>query len=237
MRNAFFIWKREVLAYLQTPTAYAAMAVFLVIGGYFFSVFLINTQQADMRPFFGNMGLIMLFISPVLTMRLLAEETSQGTDEILFTQPITYTQAVLGKYLAAVTVFLIMLLISGVYPIILEYYGNPEWGVVMTGYLGFLLLGSTFLAVGLFTSSLTDSQMVAGIIGFAVLLLLWVVSWAADTIGGTVGSILRVMAVTEYYQDFRRGIIDTRNVLFYLSFIVGFLFLTGRMVEKRTWGS
>lgn len=237
MRNGFFIWRREVAAYLHTPMAYALMAGFLVIGGYFFSVFLVSSQQADMRPFFSNMSLILLFMAPILTMRLWAEESSHGTDEVLLTQPVTFTQAVLAKYLAAVAIFAIMLLITGLYPLILNYYGRPEWGVVITGYLGFMLLGGTFLAAGLFTSSLSDSQMVAGVVGFALLLLLWVISWAADALGGQLGEILKLLSVTEHYQDFHRGIIDTRNVIFYLSWIAGFNFFTIRMVEKRTWGN
>ncbi len=237
MRTAYYIWRREVFNYLYTPMAYVAAAVFLVIGGYFFSVLLFASQQADMRPYFSNMGLIMLFIAPLLTMRLLAEESSQGTDEVLFTQPVTITQVVLGKYAAAVTVFLMMMLSASVYPLILEYYGQPEWGVMLTGYLGFALLGASFLAVGLFASSLTDNQMIAALVGFALLLLLWIISWAADAVGGMAGQVLRLISVTEYYQDFRRGILDTTNIAFYLTFITGFVFLAGRFVDRRTWGS
>jgi len=235
MRETWAIFKRELGTYLLTPTAYAAMAGFLVIAGYFFSVSVLGTRMADMRGVMGNMSLVFLFIAPILTMRLLADEARQGTAELIFTSPVTITQVVVGKYLAALAVLLLLTGITFTYPAILELQGGPDWGPIWAGYLGFFLLAATFLAAGMFTSSLTDSQMVAGVLGFALLLLLWVISWAGDTLGPPLDGILRSLSVTEHFLDFRKGIIDTKHIVFYLSMIAGFLFLSVRVVESRNW--
>ena len=235
MTKVWYIFKREVKAYLYTPLAYALAAVFLVIGGYFFSVMLFSSQQADLRPFFGNMGLISAFLAPILTMRLLADEARQGTGELLFTSPLTIGQAVLGKFLAAVAVVVLILSVTLLYPGCLEYYGNPDWGPVASGYLGFVLMVGVFLAAGVFTSSLTDSQLIAGASGFALLLGLWIIGWAADSLGGTVGEVVEYLSVPQHFLDFRKGVVDTEHIVFYASLIIGFLFLAVQVMARKTW--
>jgi len=235
MSKIWSVLKRELKTYLYTPLAYALAAVFLVIGGYFFSIILLQSQLADLRPFFGNMGLITAFLAPVLTMRLLADEARQGTGELLFTSPLTITQAVVGKYLASVGVVILILAVTLFYPGLLEYYGNPDWGPVAAGYLGFVLMVGVFLAVGTFTSSLTDSQLIAGALGFALLLGLWVIGWAADAVAGPVGEVLSELSVPQHFLDFRKGIIDTEHIVFYLSLIAGFLFLAIQVMMRKTW--
>ncbi|MEW6046671.1 MAG: ABC transporter permease [Bacillota bacterium] len=231
----YYIFKRELRSYLVSPLAYAAGVVFLAISGYFFSVILLATRVADLRPYFLNLGVILLFVTPLLTMRLLPEERQNHTDELLMTLPATPAQVVVGKYLAAVGLYAGMLLLTALYPALLFWLSNPAPGPVLTSYLGALLLGGTFLAIGVFTSSLTDSQMVAGLLCFGFILLLWVINWLSFAAPGTAADVARQLAVFERFDDFTKGLIDSGHVLFYLSAIVLMLFLSVRSLERRTW--
>ena len=235
LAKTWFIFRREVAAYFLSPAAYAVMAVYLLICGYFFSVSLIASQAAEMRGALGNMGITFLFMAPILTMRLLAEERRQGTDELLLTSPLSVGAIVAGKYLAVTAVYALILTITGIYPVIISIFGDPDAGPIITGYIGLFLLGASFLAVGVFASSVTDNQMVAGVVGFGILLLLWIFSWAGDALANDLGRALQAVSILNRFDDFRKGILDLANVLFYLSYIFGFLFLAVRMVEKRRW--
>lgn len=231
----FYIFKRELKSYLVSPLAYAAGVVFLAISGYFFSVILLATRVADLRPFFLNLGVILLLVTPLLTMRSLAEERQNHTDELLLTLPATPAQVVVGKYLAALALYAGLLAITGIYPAILAWLSDPPAGPILTSYLGALLLGGTFFAIGTFTSSFTDSQMVAGISCFGLILLLWVVNWLSFAVTGPVAQVASHLAVFERFDDFTKGLLDSSHVLFYLSAIVFMLFLSVRNLERRTW--
>lgn len=235
MKKIWSVAKREFTSYLYTPMAYALMAGFLMITGYFFSMSVLGTRLAMVRPMLGNAGLVLVFLAPILTMRLLADEVQQNTAEVLFTTPVTTGQVVAGKFLGALGVVTIMMIIMLVFPLTLDQFGNPDWGVVLSGYLGFWLMAGGFLAAGLFTSSLTDSQLVAGVAGVALLLLLWVIDWAGSTLGEPFEAILARLSVTGNFVDFSRGIIDTQHIVFYLSMIIGFLFLSIRVLDSRQW--
>jgi len=235
MNKVWTIAKREVYCYLFTPTAYALMAAFLTVSGYFFAISVISSRYASVQSMLGNSGLIMVFVAPLLTMRLLADEANQGTEEMLFTNPVTTGQVVAGKFLGAAIILTVLILIMLIYPFVLDYYGNPDWGVTIAGYIGFWLMSNAFLAAGIFTSSLTDSQLVAGVSGVALLLLLWVIDWAGGALGPPMEDIFYHLSVTERFIDFNRGIIDTGNVSFYVCLIIGFLFLSVRVVDSRQW--
>lgn len=235
MRNLGTIWQREVGGYFRSPIAYVIIAAFLLLSGYFFSIILFATQAAAIDLLLGNLAVIFLFLAPALTMRTLAEERRLGTDEFLFTAPLTISEIVLGKYLAVLTVYAVMLGITGLYPIILAALGHPDPGPIFTGYLGLLLLGAAYLSVGLFASSLTENQVVAGVIGFALLLFLWLLDWVSDAVGGAWGRVVSAISLLDRFTDFQRGIIDSANLLFYVSLIFLFLFLTIRTVDKRRW--
>ncbi len=235
MKKIWAVTKREISTYLYTPTAYAVLAAFLVISGYFFSLSVLTTQSASVQSTLGNAGLIMVFMAPILTMRLLAEESNLGTSEVLFTTPVSIGQVVAGKFLGGFAIITLLIVLMMAYPLVLDYYGNPDWGVMLSGYLGFWLMAGAFLAAGIFTSSLTNSQMVAGVAGIALLMLLWVIDWAAQALGAPLEQILMPLSVTRHFADFNRGIIDTQSIIFYLSLIVGFLFLSGRVLESRQW--
>ena len=236
MNKIFAVAKREISTYLYTPMAYAAMAAFLVITGYFFSISVISTRVASVQSTLGNAGLILVFIAPILTMRLLADEARQGTSEILFTTPVNITQIVVGKFLGSLAILTLLVAIMMIYPFTLNYFGNPDWGIVLSGYLGFWLMAAAFLAAGIFTSSLTNSQMVAGVAGIALLMLLWVIDWAAQAVTHPMAQqVLQQLSITRAFVEVNRGIIDTRGIVFYLTLIVGFLFLSGRVLESRQW--
>lgn len=235
MRKIWAITRRELMTYVYTPMAYAIIAGFLMITGYFFSASLLGSRAASVQSMLGNAGLILVFVAPILTMRLLADEARQGTSEILFTTPVTIGQVVMGKFLGSLLLITGLLAIMLVYPFVIDRFGNPDWGIVLSGYFGFWLMATSFLAAGVFTSTLTDSQLVAGVSGVALLLLLWIIDWAAGTLGEPVGPILQRLSVTNYFVDFNRGIIDTANIVFYLSLTAGFLFLSTRMLESRRW--
>lgn len=233
MAGMWYVFSRELRSYLYSPLAYVVLAVFLAIGGYTFSVVLLATRVAELKGYFGNMGLVLVFLAPVLTMRLWAEEEQRGTAEFLLTAPVKLVHVLLGKYLAAAVVFLLGLALTLVYPLILSRFGDPDWGLVASGYLGFLLLGLTYLAVGLFASTLTGSQMVAGLIGFGLLLAFWIVGWLSEALGDKVGQVGQYLTALGHYEDFLKGVIDTGHLVYFGSFIVLFLLLAGECLKSR----
>ncbi len=235
MSKILSVAKKEFTSYLYTPMAYALMAGFLIISGYFFSVSVLGSRYASISPMLGNAGLIMVFVAPILTMRLLADEVGSGTAETLFTTPVTTGQVVTGKFLGAFGLVTLLILLMMIYPLALDYFGNPDWGATLAGFLGFWLMAGAFVAAGVFTSSLTDSQLVAGVSGVALLLLLWIIDWAGGALGEPVQSAVRHVSVTEHFTDFHRGIIDTQHIVFYLTMIVAFLFLSTRVLDSKQW--
>lgn len=235
MRKMWSVFKRELASYFISPMAYVMGAVFLLLSGYFFSIILLATHSASMQGVLGNMAVVFLFIAPVLTMRLLAEERKLGTDELIMTAPVSITSVVVGKYLAAVCTYLVYLTVTLIYPFILTRYGSPDMGPIYCGYLGMLLFGAGCLAVGLFASSLTDNQMVAGIIGFGLLLFLWILGWAGAVVTGPIGDTLANLSLLKRFDDFQKGILDLSSVLYYVSFIFVFLFFSARVIDSRRW--
>jgi ABC-2 type transport system permease protein len=168
-------------------------------------------------------------------MRTYAEERRSGTIELLLTSPLSDLQIILGKFLGAMGLFASMLALTLIHTAILFVYGNPDWKPIATGYLGLLLMGGSFLSLGLFISSLTRNQIVAGMITFSVFLLLWVINWVSTFVGPTAQTVLNYLSVTEHFDDFAKGIIDTKHVIYYLSFIAMGLFLTMKSVDSERW--
>lgn len=257
MVNIFPVFKREWKSYFISPIAYVVFGVFLALSGFFFSNILfyfnrlcmqyaqspyysgMNLNITDMvvGPLFHNMSIIILLVLPMLTMRLFSEEKRSGTIELLLTSPITDLEVVLGKYLAALVVYLMMLSSTLLYHIIMARVGEPDWGPVISGYVGLALMGASFLAVGLFTSSCTDNQIVAAVLSFGALLIFWVIGWSSDFVGATFGKILSYISIIGHTDDFIQGIYDTQHIVFYLSFIFFALFLTVRVLESSKWRS
>ncbi|MGH2367143.1 MAG: ABC transporter permease, partial [Chloroflexota bacterium] len=227
---------KELYSYLVSPMAYAVTAVFLLVNGLiFFFIVASPGATASLQPLLPTTAFLLLLIIPVLTMRLLAEEKSTGTVELLMTFPITDTQVVLGKYLATFVVYVLMLVPTLVYVAVVKAFGNSEWGPLVTAYLGLVLLGGAFIAVGMFSSSLARNQIVAGVVGIGLLLLLWVVGAAAGMLGSPLTSVVAYLSLNDHFYSFGQGVIDLKDVVFYLSFIAGALFLTVRVFESSRW--
>jgi ABC-2 type transport system permease protein len=229
------IAQRELRSYFVSPVAYVVGALFLLISGFLFSIILGQTSEASMRPLFGNFAVIFLFIVPALTMRLLAEEQRTGTLELLLTAPVRDVELVLGKFLGVLLLLLILLAITGVYPAILLLAGNPDRGPILAGYLGVFLQGAAFLAIGLFASSLTQNQIIAALLAFVILLLLWLAEALSQFTGGRIGDLFRFLSITRHFDEFPRGIVDSRHLIYFLSIIGASLFFTVLAVQARRW--
>ncbi len=256
MQNVLAIWQREMKSYFVSPIAYVVLTVFLFLSGFFFYSILTAVVQSTMmqgqfgqgaqpvdvpgivsRSFFGTMSVVLLFMIPMLTMGLFAEEKKRGTIELLLTTPVGNFQAMMGKYLASVTFLVIMFLTSGITISTLFIYGHPEWKPIMGGYLGLLLYGCALLAVGLFISTLTENQIVAVVITFGVILVLWLIESFSTTAQGVSKDVLSYLSVIGHLDDFIKGVVDTSHVIFYLTFAFVGLFLTYRSLESMRWKS
>jgi ABC-2 type transport system permease protein len=255
MRNIWIILQKELRSYFVSPVAYLLLTMFAVIFGYFFWVlvfyfdrsgleaqmrgqsFPMNINEQIIRPLLGNMSVIGLFFIPMITMRLFAEEKRTGTIELLATSPIHDYEIILGKWLAAVALYGCMLLFTGLNLLFLFRYGNPDWKPLLVGYLGWMLQAAGLLAVGTFISTLTRNQIIAGAATFGVCLLLWIFSWVSGMDGGAWARVLSYMSVTEHSESFAKGVIDTKDLIYYLSLIFLGLFLTSRSLESLRWRS
>jgi ABC-2 type transport system permease protein len=235
MNSVFAIAQRELKSYFASPVAYVVTALFLVMSGYLFSAILVQSQEASMRFIMQNLSVIFLFVMPFLTMRLLAEEQRTGTVEILLTNPVRDHEVVIGKFLGATVFFIVMLVFTLYYPFLLITYGNPDRGPIMSGYLGLLLQGMAFLGVGLFASSVTQNQIIAAVLTFTVLLVLWLAEAASNILGAPMRDILRYLSITSHFQDFPRGVIDTAHIVYFLSIVVASLFLATLSLQTRRW--
>jgi len=178
---------------------------------------------------------IILFVMPMITMRTYAEEKRSGTIELLLTSPLTDFQIIMGKFLGAVGLYALMMAVTLIHIAVLFIYGNPEWKPIVSGYLGLLLMGASFISIGLLISSLTKNQIVAGMVTFAVLLLLWTIGWMQDSAGPNMQKVLQALSITDRFDDFSKGVIDLKHVVYYLSFISFGLFLTAKSVDSERW--
>ena len=235
MKTVLTVARRELESYFASPIAYIVTAAFLVVTGYLFSLILFYSREASLRGIFANISVLVLIVSPALTMRRLAEEQRTGTIELLLTSPVRDVEVVIGKFLGSMGLALGMLALTLYYPLILFLYGSPERGHIVSGYLGVILLSAAFIAIGLFASSLTSNQIVAAVLTFMALLMLWLIGAAADIASPPVSDILRYMSVDRYYADFTRGVVDSKAVVFFASVVAVFLFAAVRSLEMRRW--
>ena len=254
MTNVLAIAHKELKGYFASPIAYIVIGFSAILYGWFFINLLyyfdrmsmqagagfggpqsVNVNESLISPLFLNVSVILLFTLPMITMRSYSEEKRSGTIELLLTSPLTDLQIVMGKFLGALGLYGAMLAVTLVHMAFLFAFGNPEWRPVATGYLGLLLMGGCFLSLGLFISSLTKNQIVAGMITFAVFLLFWVINWIASFTGPTMQNVLNYLSITEHLNDFARGVVDTKHLVYYVSFIAFSLFLTVRAVDSERW--
>jgi len=227
------IWKREVQAYFYQPIAYILIGFFFLISSIYFTFGTIASQVAEMNYLLSNIIFILTFVSPILTMRILTEDRKNGTEVLLVTSPVDVYKIVLGKFLASFTVFLVMLASTFIYLIIIYVLGGkPEIPMLIGGYIGFLLVGASYVAIGVFASSLTENQIVAAIISFAILLLINLIDPIASFVGGFTAKVLDIFSLLSRYSDLNSGILDITSIIYYLSFTAVFLFLTTRVLIK-----
>ena len=229
------IFRKELRVFFLSPLAYVFLSTFLFLGGLFFYFGVSVTGEASLRPLMGNLGVVLLFCIPMVTTRQLAEETRVGTVELLFTTPISLGAIILGKWLATVTLCAALLLLTGIYPIILGLYGEPDPGVILTSYLGLLVCCGAFSAAGLFTSSMARDQMVAGVTGILVLLPFWVASAAESMLPEGMAPVLQRLSFLEHMRGFAKGVLDTGDLAWFAVFTAFFLVLTWRSLESRRW--
>jgi len=245
MRKALTLGRRELAGYFFSPMAYVLGAgVLLVTAGIFFFGFeligikkiFVPGNEASLKPLFEAMAYIMVFAAPLLTMRLLSEEFDSGTIETLMTSPVTDSEVIIGKFLGVLGFYAALLAATGVFLVVMIAYGQPDVGVAVMGYVGMLLLGAAYLAVGIFTSTLTRYQLVAAIIAIAILAVLAILMQQLVVLGPAplsyVASRLNVMT---YFKDFARGVLDTRGLVFFLTVAGLFLFLSVKSLESRRW--
>jgi ABC-2 type transport system permease protein len=254
MRNVLAIAQKELKSYFASPIAYIVIGLFALFYGYFYAVYLqvflrdsmsmgqmgmnqqvMNVNQQMLRPVLQNVTVLLLFVLPAITMRTYAEERRAGTVELLFTSPVSDVQIVLGKFLGALALYAVMISVTLVHNGVLFFFGHPEWKPILTSYFGLLLLGASFLSVGLFISTLTTNQIVAYIATFSTFLMLWVIPWIGSFSTGWFTDITAYISVIDHFDDFTKGVIDTTHVIYYLSLITFGLFLTARSVDTERW--
>jgi ABC-2 type transport system permease protein len=258
MQSFYAIYRKEMGHYFVSPIAYIFIGIFLFLSAWFFNYFLsamiqqsftmemrgmqfgmppeIDVPGQVMRGFFGLLSTLVLFFTPILTMGVYAEERKRGTMELLMTSPVTETQIVLGKFLASLSLFVLMLLPTASYVIFMCLRSDPmpPWRMVFAGYAGVLLLGGSLLALGTFISSLTENQLIAAVLTFAAFLFVWVLDLGSNASGG-IGAVIQYLSVIRHYEDFTRGVIDTSALIYYFSFIALFIFLTVRSIDSMRW--
>jgi gliding motility-associated transport system permease protein len=255
MGNVIAIAQKELKSYFSSPIAYIVIGLWALLYGYFFVAILsffvrqsmqmsqfgmqgpqaMSVNQQLIRPLLQNVTILILFLMPMVTMRTYSEEKRSGTIELLLTSPVTDFQIIMGKFLGAMFLYAIMLAVTAIHIGLLFVYGQPEWKPIVTAYLGLLLLGGCFIALGLLISSLTSNQIVAGMVTFAVFLLLWVITWIGSFSGPTVDKLTTYLSIIDHWDDFGKGVIDTTHVIYYLSFITFGLFLTAKSVDSERW--
>jgi len=254
MKDIWTITKKELKSFLYSPIAYILTAFFLLVSGFFFYNILvwandqtmrmmqsgqglnhININQMLFEPFFNNMTIILMFLLPMLTMRLFADEKKMRTEELLLTSPLRLSAIIIGKYLTALIIYAIILLLTATYAIFVFVYGNPELAPLLTAYLGLFLLGAVFIAIGLFASALTENQVIAAVISFSSIILIWVISWVGESGPEAWRGILTYLSFFSHFKNMVSGVIDTQDIVYYLTFIFLGLYLTRSIFEFRKW--
>ena len=254
MKNSWIIAKRDLGSFFNSPIFYVITTVFLIIYSYIFVNILsffsmqsmqsgqfqqmgiaLNVNEMVIEPSFQNMAVVLLLIIPIVTMRSFAEEKKSKTFRLLLSSPVHLKEIILGKFLACMIVITLMVLITSYSIGFLFMIGEPDVGPVLTGYLGILLTAGCYVSVGIFASSLTENQIVAAVITFGFSLFMWVIGWGAQTANSTTGQVLEYLSIIEHMDRFLKGMIETSDLAYYLSFIIFGLFLCYRTLDSNRW--
>ena len=227
---------REIQIYFTSPMGYIVALVFVALTGYFFGVSVSGFRpEATITEYIQQSAFILILLAPAMTMRLFAEEQKLGTVELLLTAPVRDWEVVMGKFLASLVFFIVTLALTLYYVVLLYAYASPDSGPIWSGYLGLILYGAAALSVGLLASSITNNQIVALVLGFGILLILWLIGQASTLADGTGATILEQAGTVTHLEDFYLGVVDTGNIVYYLTVTAVFLFLTVRSLEARRW--
>ena len=255
MRNVWTIYQKELRSYFVSPIAYLLLTMFAIIFGFFFWVALksfvfygmemqmrgemmpMNINEQIIRPLLSNISVIGLFFIPMITMRIFAEEKRTGTIELLTTSPVTDSEIIMGKWLAALTLYICLLVFTAINFAFLFRYGNPDWKPLAIGYLGLLLQAGCLLAIGTFISTLTKNQIIAGAATFGVCLMLWIFEWVSGFDSSLWAKVLSYLSVTQHFDSFARGVLELKDGIYYVTLIIIGLFLTSRSMESLRWRS
>ena len=236
MNNTLTIAWKETKAYFTTPTAYIVGAMFLVLTGIFFVFDMTRPfAEASVRNFVSWASLFIMFLAPLLTMRLLAEEQKLGTLELLLTAPVRDWEVVLGKYIASFITLFVVILFTLYYVLLLYVFATPDTGPILSAYFGLVLYGTAALAIGLMASSLSGNQIVAAVVGIGILLTLSFIDRIASIVEGLAADVLNGISMNAHFTDFSRGVIDTSHIVYYVSMAAVFLFIAVRSLETRRW--
>jgi len=253
--NTLTIAKKDLRGYFTSPVAYVIMAVFsFIMGWMFFSIlnaYLQNAMRFEqfrmgkgptlsdhmIRPLYGNLNVVLLFLIPFITMRLFAEERKNNTIEMLFTAPLRWSEIIFGKFLSATGFVLVLLAVTIPYPIALSFAAKPDWAVIGLCYLGTALMISIYIAIGMWCSSITENQIIAGGLTFGIILFFWIIKWAALNASPFWADLLGYLSIIDHFEDFSRGVFNTKDLVFFLSAIGLWLFMTYKSLESFSWRS
>lgn len=235
MSQIFVLAKKELRSYFDSPVAYVVITLFLLIAGWQFASTMFIANQADLRQLFGIIRFILLFFIPAVSMRLLSEERRVGTIELLLTMPLKDWQLVLGKFLSAYILIGITLLLTLIHYITIASIGDPDVGAIFGGYLGLILIVGVYLSIGIFTSSLTQNQIIAFILAFVIIFFFYIIDKVIFFMPGFVADILQYLSIDFHFNNLARGVIDSRDIIYFLSIMFFFIFLTTQTLESRKW--
>ncbi len=235
MGNTLTVFKRELGTYFNSPVAYIVVTVYLVVIGYMFFSQAFLVGEATMRDMFGLTPLLFTFFAPAITMRLMAEEKRSGTIELLITMPVRDWEVVLGKFFAGLSVLLVAILLTLAYPITLSFMGDLDWGAVSGGYIGLVLLAAAYIAIGLMTSSWTQNQVVAYIVAWAITFALFIGGKLLPLMPGSIAGIVEYLSLDLHFNNIAKGVIDTRDLIYYLSLIGSCLLVSVQTLDSRRW--
>jgi ABC-2 type transport system permease protein len=233
MRQAIHIFKKEFSVYFVSPIAYIVISIFLLVTGWFFFTTFFLYNQANLRNFFALLPITFSFVVPAITMRLFSEELSVGSYEMLLTMPVTFLDVVLGKFLAAVVFVAAMLVPTFAYPVTVSFLGQLDWGPVVGGYVGAILLGAAFSAIGLFASSLTRNQIIAFIVGVAICFSLTLIDKVLFFLPQSMVGVLEYLGADFHFENISRGIIDSRDIVYFLSVSFAGLYGTHLALQEK----
>lgn len=235
MRRAWAICRKELQLYFFAPTSYIAFAIYFLISGFFFGLYFLGSLSMDIRPLVGNIIFIYLFIIPLLTMRLISDELRQGTDELLLTSPASITEIIFGKYLAALIVQGVLVVGTLIYPLVMSAFGSLDQPILWLSYLSMFLIGAALMAVGLFASALSANQMVAGVVAFSLMILLWMVEYMGGSSSTSGKDWLTQFSIIGRTTNMQKGVFDLSDLLFFISFILVFILLSIQLLDRKRW--